>query len=103
MAERAEAAPQRGAKPGGQPSFNCRHARTRSERLVCANGSLAAADRRMSAVYYSEMATADAAAKRALRQSRDRFLDRRERCSDPACVARVYEERVAEIRRISGR
>jgi uncharacterized protein YecT (DUF1311 family) len=96
-----ETAP-RATKPGGRPSFNCRHARTPSERMVCGNGSLAAADRRMSAVYYSEMARADAQAKRALRQTRDRFLARRERCADAACVARVYEERVAEIRRLSG-
>lgn len=84
------------------PSFKCRHAKTSSEKMVCNNGSLAAADRRMSAVFYSEMARAPAETKRALRRSRDKFLAKRERCSSEACVARVYEERVAEIRRIGG-
>jgi uncharacterized protein YecT (DUF1311 family) len=84
------------------PSFNCRHATTLSEKMVCGSGSLAAADRRMSAVYYNKMATADAEAKRALRRTRDQFLARRERCSTGSCVARVYEQRVAEIRRIAG-
>jgi uncharacterized protein len=55
----------------------------------------------MSAVYYSEMASADVEAKRALRQTRDQFLRRREHCSTDSCVARVYEERVAEIRRVA--
>lgn len=103
VATRTPAEPPPAAKAGGKPSFNCRHAKTRSERMVCGNGSLAAADRRMSAVYYNEMAKADASAKRALRQSRDRFLARRDRCGDEACVERTYAERVAEIRRIVSR
>ena len=82
------------------PSFKCKYAKTRSEKMVCGSASLAAADRRMSAVYYSEMADAPSKAKRALRQSRDRFLAKRDRCSTESCVARVYDERVAEIRRI---
>ena len=90
------------AKATATPSFKCRHAKTSSEKMVCNNGSLAAADRRMSAVFYSEMARAPAETKRALRRSRDKFLAKRERCSSEACVARVYEERVAEIRRIGG-
>ncbi len=90
-------------KAAASPSFNCKHAKTPSERMVCGSGSLAAADRRMSAVYYSEMATADAEAKRALRRTRDKFLATRERCSTDSCVARVYEQRVAEIRSIGAR
>lgn len=90
------------SKGTASPSFNCRHAKSRSEKLVCGNGSLAAADRAMSAAYYSEMARADSARKRALRQTRDRFLAKRERCASDSCVASAYEERVAEIRRISG-
>ena len=99
VAEREQ--PQR-SQPAASPSFKCRYARSTSEKMVCSDGSLAAADRRMSAVFYSEMATASAQTKRALRQSRDRFLARRERCATQSCVARVYEERVAEIRRIGG-
>ena len=92
----------RPAKASASPSFKCRQAKTPSERMVCGNGSLAAADRRMSAVYYGEMARAPAQAKRALRRTRDQFLARRERCSTESCVAHVYEERVTEIRRIGG-
>ena len=94
--------PARAAKAVGSPSFKCRNAKSSSEKMVCASGSLAAADRRMSAIYYSEMASAPAQTKSALRITRDRFLAKRERCASEACVARVYEERVAEIRRIGG-
>lgn len=92
----------RQAQAAGSPSFKCRYAKTSSEKLVCKDGSLAAADRRMSAVYYSEMARAPAQTKSALRRTRDIFLAKRERCASDSCVARVYEERVAEIRRIGG-
>jgi uncharacterized protein len=71
--------------------------------MVCGNGTLAAADRRMSALFYGEMAGADARTKSALRRTRDQFLRARERCSSDSCVARVYEERIAEIRSIAGR
>lgn len=91
------------AKATATPSFKCRHAKTSTEKMVCNNGSLAAADRRMAAVFYSELARASAETKRALRRSRDKFLAKRERCSSEACVARVYEERVTEIRRIGAR
>lgn len=89
------------ATTSASPSFNCRFARSRSEKMVCGNGALAAADRRMSAAFYGELAGASPEAKRALRQSRDRFLARRERCSTAACVAQVYEDRIAEIRSLS--
>jgi uncharacterized protein YecT (DUF1311 family) len=101
-APRAQARAASPGKAAASPSFNCRHARTRSEKMVCGSGSLAAADRQMSATYYGQMARADAATKRALRRTRDAFLARRDRCSTDACVAQAYRERVAEIRRIAG-
>lgn len=97
-----EREPARDARVTASPSFKCKYAKTSSEKLVCRNASLAAADRQMSAIFYSEMAGAPPETKRALRRSRDQFLAKRERCSSESCVARVYAERVAEIRRIGG-
>jgi len=57
----------------------------------------------MASVYYAAMADSDGDTRSRLRRSRDRFLARRERCSSEACVAAAYEERVREIREISGR
>jgi hypothetical protein len=98
---RPPAPPKAGAQ--ARPSYNCRHAGTRSEIMVCANPSLAASDRRMASVYYAAMADANGETRHRLRRSRDRFLARRERCSSEACVAAAYEERVREIRQITGR
>lgn len=84
------------------PSFNCRNARTRSERMVCSDGRLAGLDRAMSSEYYSALSRADARTRAELRRSRDRFLGYRERCGDQGCVASAYRERMDEIRDISG-
>lgn len=54
----------------------------------------------MSSRFYSALSVADGRARRALRQTRDRFLAYRERCPDEACVAEAYRGRMAEIRDI---
>ena len=102
----AAARPQPKAEPRQQrtaasPSFNCSYARTRSERLVCSNGSLAAKDRQMAAIYYAAMANADVGTRAHLRRSRDAFLSRRERCGSEDCVMSIYDARISEIRRIA--
>ncbi len=92
------------AERGASPSFNCRYARTASERAVCDSPALAARDRAMASVYYSTIAEADGATRRRLRQTRDRFLAYRERCRSEACIADAYEGRIREIEDIaSGR
>jgi hypothetical protein len=99
---RTAEAPARQAAAGRvNPSFNCRHAGTRSEKMVCSSNRLAASDRAMSSYYYSAIADADPETKRRIRRSRDAFLARRERCGDEACVESAYQNRVEEIRRIA--
>lgn len=97
---KAAPAPTPPAEAAVRPSFNCRYARTRSERRVCASATLAARDRQMAAVYYSALAGADARTRARLRASRDRFLAFRERCSTDACIAQAYSDRVDEIQDI---
>jgi uncharacterized protein YecT (DUF1311 family) len=90
------------AAPGSaSPSFNCRYARTATEKMVCGSPSLAARDRQMASVYYAVMAKADADTRNHLRRSRDSFLARRERCGSAACVTAAYTARIAEIRSIA--
>lgn len=85
-----------------RPSFNCRYARTRTERMVCSDERLAARDRAMASLYYSAVANADPETRDILRGTRDRFLARRERCGSAGCVAATYEDRIDEIDRIMG-
>jgi uncharacterized protein YecT (DUF1311 family) len=88
-------------RTSASPSFNCSYARTRSERMVCSSGSLAAKDRQMAATYYAAMANADVGTRAHLRRSRDAFLSRRERCGSEDCVISIYDARIQEIRRIA--
>ena len=94
-----EPAPRR-APARANPSFNCRNAGTRSERMVCSDSRLASRDRQMSSMFYSALADADARRKRELRRTRDRFLAYRERCGSEECVAEAYEGRMREIQDI---
>ena len=97
-------APKAEAPPPGpvaaRPSFNCRYARTATEKMVCSSSALAAKDRQMASIYYAAMADADAGTRRHLRRSRDAFLAKRERCSSESCVRAAYDSRIAEIRSI---
>ena len=86
---------------GARPSFNCRYAKTATEKKVCASPALAAKDRAMASLYYDLMARADPSVRSHLRRSRDAFLARRERCGSEECVAAAYDARSAEIRRIA--
>lgn len=90
------------ARPASRPSFNCRRARSRVERMVCGSDELARADRAMSSTFYAAMARADGGTRTDLRASRDRFLRYRDRCGSEACVAQAYADRTAEIRDIAG-
>lgn len=96
-----EPAPQRQVAVA-RPSFNCRVARGRVERMVCADAELATLDRRMSSAFYAALAGGDGRTRAALRGSRDRFLAFRDRCPTAACVAQAYRDRMDEIADIAG-
>ena len=83
-----------------RPSFNCRHGKTRTEKMICASPRLAAQDRAMASLYYDLMAGADPATRGHLRRSRDAFLGRREQCRSESCVNSTYASRMAELRNI---
>ncbi len=86
--------------PTAQPSFNCRHARTRGEIAVCRNPSLAGLDRQMASQYYRAIAAADRRQRAILTATRDSFLRYRDRCSSDDCIAETYRGRMREIRDI---
>jgi len=82
------------------PSFDCTRARLPSERMICSSRPLSQLDREMASLYYDQMARADERRRELLRRTRDGFLSRRDRCTQAVCIASVYEDRIAEIRRI---
>ena len=80
-----------------RPSFNCGSARTQSELAVCASPTLAGLDRTMASQYRAAVARADANQGMLLRETRDRFLGFRDRCSSDSCIANTYHGRMREI------
>jgi len=83
-----------------RPSFDCAKARTRGEIAVCSDAGLAALDRNMAARYVRAVEAASPAQRDLLRQTRDRFLRYRDRCSNNSCVGDAYVGRMREIRDI---
>lgn len=84
------------------PSFDCRRASNRSERMVCGNPRLAALDREMAAQFYAARNSGSRRERAELEDSRDRFLAYRNRCPDEDCVAQAYQDRMDEIDDIVG-
>jgi uncharacterized protein YecT (DUF1311 family) len=83
-----------------RPSFNCRYARTPSERMVCVDPQLAAADRRLAQAY--NQAIASGVPERVLRRQQDEWLGAREAAAryGPEDVSRVYEARISELQQM---
>lgn len=84
-----------------RPSFNCRYARTPSERMVCVDPNLAAADRRLATAYRD--AVKAGVPERVLRRQQDMWLGAREAAAryGPEDVSRVYEARISELEGMS--
>lgn len=90
-------APQEDRSAASGPSYDCRLARTRSERAVCDSAALSALDRQMAAQYGRAMSDADMSQRRLLESTRDRFLRFREGCRSDDCITETYQGRMREI------
>ena len=96
-----DAPPRPAPRRTARPSFNCRFARSPSERMVCIDPNLAAADRRLARAYREAI---DAGIpERVLRRQQDVWLSARESAAryGPEDVARVYEARISELEGMS--
>lgn len=82
------------------PSFNCRHARTKGEIAVCGDDGLASLDRQMAGQYFRALASAGPRQRALLTRTRDDFLRYRDRCPNSSCIAETYRGRMREIRDI---
>lgn len=87
-------------RQAARPSFNCRYARTPSEKLVCTDPNLAAADRRLARAY--QQAVSSGVPERLLRRQQDEWLAARETAAryGPEDVERVYEARISELQQM---
>lgn len=87
--------------PPDGPSFDCTKASQRVEFLICNTPELAKLDRTLSTVYKSAMTAAGPNAPRLQRQQRAWRTEKRDTCSDTACVATSVRERLSILRAIA--
>lgn len=93
-------APSRATRVAGgtteQPSFDCSKARSRSEKLICADDDLARMDRELGRLHARARAMAtDRAAFQ--RHSDEEWREREARCRDRACLMEWYAQRRQEL------
>jgi hypothetical protein len=85
-----------------RPSFDCAKARSRSERLICADPELAALDRDTGRLHARAKAAArDPAAFR--RQNDAEWKQREATCRDKACLVAWYSHRRAQLQQVVAR
>lgn len=89
------------ATADAKPSFDCAKATSRSERLVCSSTEVARQDVAMANAYRGALARSGARAPDIRRSQLDWLRDSRESCTDVACLLRIYEARILELRRIA--
>lgn len=83
------------------PAFNCRFARSPSERLVCGDAELATLDRRLNRAF--DRAVSSGIPFRELRAEQDDWLNIREDAAlhSPEAVESVYRQRIRELNAIA--
>ena len=91
------APPPAAQRPGANPSFNCRFARTRGEIAVCNDPGLAGLDRQMASQYVRATNAGSPEQRALLSRTRGDFLRHRDSCPSDACIAETYRGRMREI------
>lgn len=85
------------ADPAASPSFDCKRAATKAEKIICADNLLAMSDHDLAAVWGDLRAgTPPSALPALLRDQRD-WIARRNRCMIAACISNLYFSRQIEL------
>ena len=79
-------------------SFNCEHARTKVEKLICDSEELSALDTKLDSAYQLALSKFDPEDARRLLLEQRTWLGRtRNACRDEACLERAYSQRIGEV------
>ncbi|MCW0181705.1 MAG: TIR domain-containing protein [Zavarzinia sp.] len=76
------------------PSFNCKFAATRAEKLICGDDELAALDRELNRAYKQLDRTAGPLREQIAAEQRGWRIGQRDVCGDAACVADAMRQRI---------
>ena len=94
-----------GAAAAAAPGFDCRQARSAVERRICASAGLSQRDAELNRLYrriQAETAGVEGVSGHRidpLAAGQAGWLAERDACADEACLLRVYDRRIAELRR----
>lgn len=95
-ADRPQSSQRSGTPQGDGPSFDCRRARSSTEKMICSDAELARLDRELGRAYErAKKATSDPSAFR--RQSDLEWRRRETMCQDRGCLLRWYAYRRAQL------
>lgn len=78
--------------------FDCNLARTKVEKMICADETVSHMDETLSAQYRTLRTQSDETARRLLIKDQRAWLKTRNRCGDTACLQQTYETRIAKFR-----
>jgi len=99
VADRAATSVERGFSP----SFDCRKAKTASERAICADPALSEKDRTVTQLYKRLRRALGKEPRAAAKELQRTWLRKREQCGDSrSCVNRTYDARIRELRTALG-
>ena len=76
------------------PSFNCKYAATRAEKLICGDDELAALDRELNRAYKQLDRAAGPLREQIAAEQRGWRIGQRDTCGDAACVADAMRQRI---------
>jgi uncharacterized protein len=92
------------APPASAASFDCRKARTADEKAICANRDLNDQDVRMDQLYNITRHLVPMGGRDAIMDQQYRWLKARRTCgANQACLARSYNQRIAELNTVMDR
>jgi uncharacterized protein len=84
--------------PSSAASFDCDHARSAIEKLICSHLSLARADGDLDFSYRLLLHWSAPSARQVIRDQQGAWLRRRDACPDDECLSKVYDDRDSELR-----
>lgn len=93
----AERRAERRVDPGDRHRINCDRPGGRTDRLICGSARLRTLDGAHAALTGGLVTVGDPRAVRKMETSRSRFLYRRDRCRNEACVANLYRDRIESL------
>ena len=75
--------------------FDCTKARTRAEKMICADPRLSELDGKLTSLFKKNLEAADDA--RDMRSAQQAWIKTRDACRDAGCLTRVYTDRIAAL------